>query len=147
MLNRDFEIVTCSSFVNSALWSCDMNSTLGSVVPLAMFGLTRVIIFAMPFNSVWLSYCCNSCIYVSTDNIFPFKSADDCLLWTPENQRKAISSLYSLLYVCTSSKKHFRWHLNKELCSWWWMTHARSVRDWLRGLDYHIEFCILREQK
>ena len=36
MLNRDFEIVTCSSFVKSALWSCDMNSTLGYVVPLAM---------------------------------------------------------------------------------------------------------------
>ena len=37
MLNRDFEIVICSSFVNCALRSCDMNSTLGSVVPLAMF--------------------------------------------------------------------------------------------------------------
>ena len=37
MLNWDFEIVTCSSFVNCALWSCDINSTLGSVVPLALF--------------------------------------------------------------------------------------------------------------
>ena len=37
MLNRDSEIVYCSRFVNCELWSCDMNSTLGSVVPLAMF--------------------------------------------------------------------------------------------------------------
>ena len=37
MLNRDSEIVICSRFVNCELWSCDMNSTLGSVVPLAMF--------------------------------------------------------------------------------------------------------------
>ena len=37
MLNRDYEIVICSRFVNCELWSCDMNSTLGSVVPLAMF--------------------------------------------------------------------------------------------------------------
>ena len=37
MLNRDSEIVICSKFVNCELWSCDMNSTLGSVVPLAMF--------------------------------------------------------------------------------------------------------------
>ena len=37
MLNRDSEIVTCSRFVNCELLSCDMNSTLGSVVPLAMF--------------------------------------------------------------------------------------------------------------
>ena len=32
MLNRDSEIVVCLRFVN-----CDMNSTLGSGVPLAMF--------------------------------------------------------------------------------------------------------------
>ena len=32
MLNRDSEIVICFRFVN-----CDLNSTLGSVVPLAMF--------------------------------------------------------------------------------------------------------------
>ena len=37
MLNQDSEIVICSSFVSCALLSCDMNSTLGSVVPLAMF--------------------------------------------------------------------------------------------------------------
>ena len=37
MLNQDFEIVICSRFVICELWSCDMNSTLGSVVPLAMF--------------------------------------------------------------------------------------------------------------
>ena len=37
MLNRDSEIVTYSRFVNCKLWICDMNSTLGSVVPLAMF--------------------------------------------------------------------------------------------------------------
>ena len=37
MLNRDSEIVICSRFMNCELWSCDMNSTLGSVVPLAMF--------------------------------------------------------------------------------------------------------------
>jgi len=37
MLNRDSKIVICSRFVNCELWSCDMNSTLGSVVPLAMF--------------------------------------------------------------------------------------------------------------
>ena len=37
MLNRDFGIMICSRFVNCELWSCDMNSTLGSVVPLAMF--------------------------------------------------------------------------------------------------------------
>ena len=37
MLNRDSEFVICSRFVNCELWSCDMNSTLGSVVPLAMF--------------------------------------------------------------------------------------------------------------
>ena len=36
MLNRDSEIVICSRFVNCELWSCDMNSTLGSIVPLAM---------------------------------------------------------------------------------------------------------------
>ena len=38
-LNRDSEIVICSRFVNRELWSCNMNSTLGSVVPLAMFFL------------------------------------------------------------------------------------------------------------
>ena len=38
MLNRNYEIVICSRFVNCELWSCDMNSTLGSAVPLAMFG-------------------------------------------------------------------------------------------------------------
>ena len=37
MLRRDSEIVIYSRFVNCELWSCDMNSTLGSVVPLAMF--------------------------------------------------------------------------------------------------------------
>ena len=37
MLNRDSEIVICSRLVNCELWFCDMNSTLGSVVPLAMF--------------------------------------------------------------------------------------------------------------
>ena len=37
ILNLDSEIVICSRFVNCVLWSCDMNSTLGSVVPLAMF--------------------------------------------------------------------------------------------------------------
>ena len=37
MLNRNSELVICSRFVNCVLWSCDMNSTLGSVVPLAMF--------------------------------------------------------------------------------------------------------------
>ena len=37
MLNRDSEIVICSRFVSCELRSCDMNSTLGSVVPLAMF--------------------------------------------------------------------------------------------------------------
>ena len=39
MLKRDSEIVQeiCSRFVNCELWSCDMNSTLGSVVPLAIF--------------------------------------------------------------------------------------------------------------
>ena len=40
MFNRDSEIVTCSRFVNCELWICDMNSTLGSVVPLAMFIIT-----------------------------------------------------------------------------------------------------------
>ena len=39
MLNRDSEIVICSRFLSCELWSCDMNSTLGSVVPLAMFFL------------------------------------------------------------------------------------------------------------
>ena len=37
MLNQDSEIVICSRFVNCDRWSCDKNSTLGSVVPLAMF--------------------------------------------------------------------------------------------------------------
>ena len=37
MLNRDSEIVIWWRFVNYELWSCDMNSTLGSVEPLAMF--------------------------------------------------------------------------------------------------------------
>ena len=37
MLNQDSEIVICSRFVNCELWSCDMNLTLGSVVPLKMF--------------------------------------------------------------------------------------------------------------
>ena len=37
MLNRYSEIVICSRFLNCELWSCDMNSALGSVVPLAMF--------------------------------------------------------------------------------------------------------------
>ena len=37
MLNRHFGIVICSRFVNCELWSFDMNSTLGSVVPFAMF--------------------------------------------------------------------------------------------------------------
>ena len=37
MLNRYSEIEICSRFVNCELWSCDMNSALGSVVPLAMF--------------------------------------------------------------------------------------------------------------
>ena len=41
MLNRDLEILLCSRFVNCELWSCDMNSTLGSVVPLAMFDYLR----------------------------------------------------------------------------------------------------------
>ena len=40
MLNQDFEIVICSRFVNGELLSCDMNSTVGSVVPLAMFEQT-----------------------------------------------------------------------------------------------------------
>ena len=39
IFNRDSEIVLCSRFVNCELWSCDVNSTLGSVVPLAMFFL------------------------------------------------------------------------------------------------------------
>ena len=39
MLNRDSDIVICSRLVNCELWSCDLNSTLGSVVPLAMFFL------------------------------------------------------------------------------------------------------------
>ena len=37
MLNRGSEII-CSRFVNCEPSSCNMNSTLGSVVPLAMFG-------------------------------------------------------------------------------------------------------------
>ena len=37
ILNRNSEIVICSRFVNRELRSCNMNSTLGSVVPLAMF--------------------------------------------------------------------------------------------------------------
>ena len=37
MLNRDSEIVICSRVVNCELWSCAVNSTLGSVVPSAMF--------------------------------------------------------------------------------------------------------------
>ena len=37
MLYRDSKIVICSIFVNCELLSCDMNSTLGPVVPLAMF--------------------------------------------------------------------------------------------------------------
>ena len=53
MLNRDSEIVTCSRFVNCELWSCDMNSTLGSVVPLAMF-----LDFPQNFRlSTWNQYC------------------------------------------------------------------------------------------
>ena len=36
-LNRDSGIVIGSRFVNCELSSCDMNSTLGSVLPLAMF--------------------------------------------------------------------------------------------------------------
>ena len=36
-LNRDSEIVICSIFVGCELRSCDTNSTLGSIVPLAMF--------------------------------------------------------------------------------------------------------------
>ena len=39
MPSRDSEIVICSRSVSCELWSCDMNSTLGSVVPLAMFDL------------------------------------------------------------------------------------------------------------
>ena len=42
MLIEDSEIVICPRFVNCELWSCDMNSTLGSVVPLAMFILLLV---------------------------------------------------------------------------------------------------------
>ena len=37
MLNWDSEIIICSRFVNCELVSFDTNSTLGSVVPLAMF--------------------------------------------------------------------------------------------------------------
>ena len=37
MLNRDSEFVICSKLVICELLSCDVNSTLGSVVPLAMF--------------------------------------------------------------------------------------------------------------
>ena len=41
MFNRDSEIMTCSRFVNYELWSCRMNSTLGSILPLAMFHCIR----------------------------------------------------------------------------------------------------------
>ena len=33
---RDSEIVICSRFVNCELGSCDMNSILGSIVPLCL---------------------------------------------------------------------------------------------------------------
>ena len=61
MLNRDSEIV-CSRFLNCELWSCDMNSTLGSVVPLAMFYPFSLfsIRFFPPSLSIkidWLRYC------------------------------------------------------------------------------------------
>ena len=49
MLNRDSEIVIRSRFVNCELWSCDMNSTLGSVVPLAMFLPCLVKVFVFVF--------------------------------------------------------------------------------------------------
>ena len=49
ILNRNSEIVICSRFVNRELWSCNMNSTLGSVVPLAMFNqsITKVAFLAI----------------------------------------------------------------------------------------------------
>ena len=41
MPNRDFKIEVWSRFV----WTCDINSTLGSVVPLAMFLVKRCLFF------------------------------------------------------------------------------------------------------
>ena len=44
MLYWDSEIVIWSIFVNCELWTCDMNSTIGSVVPLAIFFFLQVLI-------------------------------------------------------------------------------------------------------
>ena len=52
MLSRYSEIVICSRFLNCELWYCDMNSTLGSVVPLAMF--VFVFVFEFVFQFVFL---------------------------------------------------------------------------------------------
>ena len=52
MLNWDSEIVICSRFVNCELWPCDMNSTLGSVVPLAMFLFHRNLRLVVFLNAV-----------------------------------------------------------------------------------------------
>ena len=56
MIDWDFEIDAWSRFwrwnlINICVWTCDMNSTLGSVVPLAMF----VFVFAFEFDVLYLS--------------------------------------------------------------------------------------------
>ena len=51
MLSRDSEIVICSRFVNGELWSCDMNSTLWSVVRLAMFLLVVEVLYIREYPS------------------------------------------------------------------------------------------------
>ena len=99
MLNRTSKIVICSRFVNCKLWSCDMNSTLGSVVPLAMFNwLTPQTAARRRFNSffwLWIGVC-------RTSDTFPQPLSKTCWL-PPPSAQWLLAILQKIYFWCSRS--------------------------------------------
>ena len=68
MFGSDFEVDAWSRFlrwnlIKICVWTCDINSTLGSVVPLAMFMIIKVVaVIRRPWgNCVYMVYSILSC--------------------------------------------------------------------------------------
>ena len=129
MFGWDFEVDAWSRFwrwnlIKICVWTCDMNSTLVSVVPLAMFFLNKR-------NDESLNTCCqnpNLTISWILPQVplqwHPKSSPDHLTLCNSQNHLSILDSVSLLLKHCALSALYDQ-NLPKQ--KWWLMTFLQTI--------------------